>query len=177
MWNFWGLLEYPLRRVLGLSGNRVFCTLHRRYGNPKDFMYLVDYLHTRKGSACHLGLGTGSFPEGCPRAGLRLTGRPSMSTKIPGRASTGSGARSVFDYGKKEVRNLLCASAQCSGLKEYHHGRSSGRCGFLHALSGLRQRTGGVDSQHLRRQSEPGSSGISPAMLNRTTRKFASRIP
>ncbi len=89
-----------------------------RFGTPDDFRYLVDALH-QAGIGVHRRLGA-------RRTSPRTSGRwpastASRCTSTPTRAAASSptGARCVFDFGRTEVRNFLVANA-LYWLEEFH---------------------------------------------------------
>ena len=89
-----------------------------RFGTPDEFRLLVDRAapgrHRR-----HPRLGARALPQG--RVGARQVRRTGRSTSTPTRAagSSPTGARLVFDFGRKEVRNFLVANA-AYWLEEFH---------------------------------------------------------
>ena len=90
--------------------------------------------------------GSRAFPERRARLGALRRHAASTSTTIRARASTPSGARCIFNFGRHEVRDFLVANA-LFWLRRVSHRRAARRRGRLDDLPRLRPQAGRVDSQ------------------------------
>ena len=112
--------RWPSTRSAGPGATRSPRTTRRPPGSarPDDFRYFVDHLH-QAGYRRDRRLGA-------RRTSRRTTGRSpgstaprSTSTPTRAAASSPTGARYVFDFGRREVRNFLVANA-LYWLEQFH---------------------------------------------------------
>lgn len=88
-----------------------------RYGNPKDFMYFVDYMHERG-----IGVICDWVPSQFPmnESGLaRFDGEPLYEPADKRRSENPRWGTYIFDYGRKEVKNYLISNA-IYWVSKYH---------------------------------------------------------
>lgn len=88
-----------------------------RYGEPKDFMYFVDYMH-RKGIGVICDWVPSQFPMN--EGGLaRFDGEPLYEPQDSRRSENARWGTYIFDYGRKEVKNFLISNA-IYWVSKYH---------------------------------------------------------
>jgi len=110
------LAEHPLDQSWGYQPIGNF-SVTSRYGEPKDFMYLVDHLH-RHG----IGVILDWVPAHFPRDGhglARFDGTHLYEHQDPRRGEHQDWGTLIYNYGRNEVRNYLLSNA-LFWLEEFH---------------------------------------------------------
>ena len=111
-----GIAEHPFDGSWGYQVTGYYAPT-RRYGDPKDFMYFVDYMHS-KGIGVILDWVPAHFPKDAH--GLaRFDGQPLYEHPDKRRGEHPHWGTLIFNYRKKEVSNFLLANG-LFWLRKFH---------------------------------------------------------
>ena len=110
------ITEHPFYGSWGYQTTGYFAP-SARYGNPQDFMYLVDHLHQR-GIGVLLDWVPSHFPDD-PHALGQFDGSHLYEHADPRQGYHPEWGSSIFNYGRNEVRGFL-ASSGLFWLDRYH---------------------------------------------------------
>ncbi len=111
-----GIAEHPFDGSWGYQVTGYYAPT-RRYGNPEDFMYFVDYMHS-KGIGVILDWVPAHFPRDA-YALAEFDGYPLYEHPDKRRGEHPHWGTLIFNYKKKEVENFLLANG-LFWLKKFH---------------------------------------------------------
>ena len=111
-----GIAEHPFDGSWGYQVTGYYAPT-RRYGDPKDFMYFVDYMH-EKGIYVILDWVPAHFPKDEHGLG-NFDGQPLYEHPDKRRGEHPHWGTYIFNYNKKEVENFLLANG-LFWLKKFH---------------------------------------------------------